>query len=168
MIAVYIGLGTNWGNRLQNIRRAVEKLREVMIVEKISSLYLTQPVEIKGGWFVNCVAMAKTEKHPLSVLKNLLQIEEEMGRIRGEREKRTIDLDLLFYGEKIIQEKELIVPHPRAHQRRFVLVPMVEINPQFRHPLFGKSMQQLLKELKDSFEVEKIGNYPGGKNTKSG
>lgn len=168
MIAVYIGLGTNWGNRLQNIRRAVEKLREVMIVEKISSLYLTQPVEIKGGWFVNCVAMAKTEKQPLSVLKNLLQIEEEMGRIRGEREKRTIDLDLLFYGEKIIQEKELIVPHPRAHQRRFVLVPMVEINPQFRHPLFGKSMQQLLKELKDSFEVEKIGNYPGGKNTKSG
>jgi len=162
MTEIYIGLGTNKGRRLHNIKVALEKLNNVIFVEKISSLYLTQPIDVKGGWFVNCVAGGRTEKEPFELLQRLLQIEKEMGRVGGRKDKRIIDLDLLFYGKKIIQEKNLIVPHPRMHQRKFVLVPLAEIKPQLKHPILGKNVQTLLNELKDSAEVEKIGNtIPG-------
>lgn len=153
---VYIALGTNRGKRLCNIKTALEKLNNFICLKKISSLYLTQPVGVKGGWFINCVVRGTTEKQPLELLGCLLQIEKEMGRVGKRGEKRIIDLDVLFYGEKIIKEKQLTVPHPRAHQRRFVLVPLVEINPQLKHPLLGKNVQVLLNELQDASEVKKV------------
>jgi len=156
MAQTYISLGTNSGKRLQNIQLAVKKLKDIILIEKISSSYLTQPVEIKGGWFINCVVRGQTEKEPLQLLKCLLQIEKEMGRVRGKKEKRTIDLDILFFEEKIIKMENLTIPHPRAHQRRFVLVPLAEINPQLKHPLFGKSIQVILNELQDISKVEKV------------
>ena len=156
MAQTYISLGTNSGKRLQNIQLAVKKLKDIILIEKISSPYLTQPVEIKGGWFINCVIRGQTEKEPLQLLKCLLQIEKEMGRVRGKKEKRTIDLDILFFEEKIIKMENLTIPHPRAHQRRFVLVPLAEINPQLKHPLFGKSIQVILNDLQDISKVEKV------------
>lgn len=156
MAQTYISLGTNNGKRLQNIQLAVKKLKNIILIEKISSSYLTQPVEIKGGWFINCVVRGQTEKEPLQLLKCLLQIEKEMGRVRGKKEKRTIDLDILFFEEKIIKMENLTIPHPRAHQRRFVLVPLAEINPQLKHPLFGKSIQVILNDLQDISKVEKV------------
>jgi len=156
MTEIYIGLGTNTGKRLANIQTALKKLKDVISVEKVSSLYLTEPVGVKGGWFVNCVVKGHTEKEPLELLQQLLKIEDEMGRVRGKREKRTIDLDLLFYGEKIIEQKNLTVPHPRVHRRRFVLLPLAEINPELKHPLLKKSIQTLLDQLDDASRVEKI------------
>ena len=162
MTEIYIGLGTNTGKRLANIQTALKKLKDVISVEKVSSLYLTEPVGVKGGWFVNCVVKGHTEKEPLELLQQLLKIEDEMGRVRGKREKRTIDLDLLFYGEKIIEQKNLTVPHPRVHRRRFVLLPLAEINPELQHPLLKKSIQTLLDQLDDASRVEKIEKAAAG------
>ncbi|MBC7189783.1 2-amino-4-hydroxy-6-hydroxymethyldihydropteridine diphosphokinase [Candidatus Aerophobetes bacterium] len=156
MTYIYIALGTNRGPRLQNIENALKRLGEIFEIEKVSSFYLTEPVGIKGGWFVNCVAKCRTDKSPSSVLKELLQIENKMGRIRGEKEKRTIDLDLLFYGESVIKEDDLVVPHPRIQERRFVLTPLCEIAPELKHPLLGKEVKKILDELKDNLVVEKI------------
>ena len=156
MIEIYIGLGTNWGKRLQNIHEAIERIKNIVKVERVSSLYLTQPVEVKGGWFVNCVLKGLTERDPFFLLEKFLLIEKEMGRKRGEKEKRTIDVDMLFYGDKVIKDSVLTIPHPRLHQRRFVLVPLVEVSPHFIHPVFKKSTEELLKTLKDPHRVEKI------------
>ncbi|MBE0477548.1 2-amino-4-hydroxy-6-hydroxymethyldihydropteridine diphosphokinase [Candidatus Aerophobetes bacterium] len=157
MTEIYIGIGTNKGNRLHNIQLTLEKLKKFIVIDKVSSLYLTQPVQVKGGWFINCVVKGHTEKEPAQLLQNLLEIEKDLGRVREKKDdKRIIDLDLLFYGEKIIKEKNLTVPHPRAHQRRFVLIPLTEINPEFKHPLLKKNSHILLDEIEDASEVLKV------------
>lgn len=159
MAQVYIGLGSNKGNRLFYINSALEKLGNIVHIEKVSSFYLTEPVEVKGGWFINCVVKASTIKSPAQLIQQLLQIEKELGRKRDNKDRklrRTIDLDLLFYDNLIISQKGLTVPHPRLHQRRFVLVPLVEIAPELRHPLLKKTVKKLLQQLEDSHEVEKI------------
>ncbi len=159
MAQVYIGLGSNKGNRLFYINSALEKLGNIVHIEKVSSFYLTEPVEVKGGWFINCVVKASTIKSPAQLIQQLLQIEKELGRKRDNKDRklrRTIDLDLLFYDNLIISQKGLTVPHPRLHQRRFVLVPLVEIAPELRHPLLKKTVKELLQQLEDSHEVEKI------------
>jgi len=157
MTLVYIGIGSNKGRRIKNIEEALGKIKKEIDIQRVSSLYLTEPVKTKGGWFVNCVAEGKTNKLARELLTYLLQIEKEMGRIRKKmKEKRSIDLDVLLYGQEIIQEKDLTVPHPRLHQRRFVLTPLSEINPKLNHPLLNKTVDELLKELKDPHQVEKI------------
>ncbi len=157
MTLVYIGIGSNKGRRIKNIEEALGKIKKEIDIQRVSSLYLTEPVKTKGGWFVNCVAEGKANKLARELLTYLLQIEKEMGRIRKrEREKRSIDLDVLLYGQEIIQEKDLTVPHPRLHQRRFVLTPLSQINPKLNHPLLNKTVNELLKELKDPHQVEKI------------
>jgi len=161
MAEVYIALGTNKGKRLFHIQQALRRLKETLSVEKVSSLYLTQPVGIRGGWFVNCVIKARTEKDPLQLLNHLLQIEREMGRLREEKERRSIDLDLLFYEDKTIEEENLTVPHPRLHQRRFVLLPLAEINPQLKHPVLQKTVEKLLEDLQDPHQVKKIESGSG-------
>ena len=161
MARVYIGIGSNKGKRIKNINQALHYIREEMKIEKISSLYLTEPVEVKGRWFVNCVLEAITDKKPEELLKVLLKIEKKMGRIRIKEKKisRVIDLDLLFYEEKIINEKHLILPHPSLHKRRFTLVPLNEINPALYHPVLKKSIKETLESLTDKHRVEKILGY---------
>jgi len=162
---VYIGLGSNKGNKIKNIQKALDYLGKEVKIKKISSFYLTEPVGIKGEWFLNCVLEAETRKPPQILLKFLLKIEKEMGRIRrGVKESRVIDLDLLFYKKEIINEKNLIVPHPCLHKRRFVLVPLVEINPHLHHPAFKKTIKEILKDLNDPRQVKKYKKEKNGYN----
>jgi 2-amino-4-hydroxy-6-hydroxymethyldihydropteridine diphosphokinase len=153
---IYIGLGSNLGNRLENIRKAIELMKEQGIeIVKESSIYETEPMGYKEqGWFLNSVVKGKTELSPRRVWKRLEKIEKLMGR---EREikwgPRIIDLDILFYGDKILNGKELQIPHSELHKRRFVLVPLEEIAPELVHPVLNKSIRELLGELKDNSEV---------------
>jgi len=157
MPVVYIGLGSNEGDRLKNIKVALDHLKEKIAVEKVSSFYLTEPVGMKGRWFVNCVLEGKTEQSPEKLLDTLLQIEKRMGRIREKKKNpRVIDLDLLLYEDAVVDKVDLIVPHPHLHKRRFTLIPLVEINSHLVHPVLGKSLKEILKELKDSHQVDKI------------
>jgi len=158
MARVYVGIGSNKGKRIKNVNQALHYIREEIKIEKISSFYLTEPVEVKGGWFVNCVLEATTNKKPEELLKILLKIEKKMGRIRIKENKisRVIDLDLLFYEEEIIKEKDLILPHPSLHKRRFILIPLNEINPGLYHPVLKKSIKEILESLNDKYRVEKI------------
>lgn len=158
MATAYIAIGSNKGKRIKNIKEALVRIREEMRVEKTSSFYLTEPVELKGGWFVNCVLEVKTDKEPEELVRTLLKIEEKMGRIRIKEKKipRVIDLDLLLYEERIMEEKDLILPHPSLHKRGFVLIPLNEINPDLYHPVLKKSVKEILQSLTDIKQVERI------------
>ena len=157
MSFIYLGIGSNKGNKLSNIKEALKYLKEKIQIIRVSSLYLTEPVDIEGEWFINCVLEAKTEKQPLKALEELLKIEKKMGRVRTkEKRPRIIDLDFLLYDDEIIEEEGLILPHPRLHTRRFVLIPLREINPYFFHPLLKKSVDEILKNLKDTHRVIKF------------
>lgn len=120
-----------------------------------SSLYVTEPVGAPGqAWFLNAVVEAETLLLPLQLLHTLLKIERELGRRRiTPHGPRTIDLDLLFYGSSVIRSRELEIPHPRLTERKFVLIPLAQIAPEFRHPVSHKSLTQLLAETPDRSEV---------------
>jgi 2-amino-4-hydroxy-6-hydroxymethyldihydropteridine diphosphokinase len=124
-------------------------------VSRQSSFYVTEPVDAPGqAWFLNAVVEAETSLLPLQLLHALLRIERKWGRRRiTSHGPRTIDLDILFYGSSVIRSKELQVPHPRLSERRFVLVPLAQIAPEFRHPVVHKSVTQLLAETPDRSEV---------------
>lgn len=153
---VYIALGSNVGDRAAMLERAMAAMNSAGIrVSRQSSFYVTEPVDAPGqAWFLNAVVQAETSLLPLQLLHALLRIERELGRRRiAPHGPRTIDLDILFYGSSVIRSKELQVPHPRLLERRFVLVPLAQIAPEFRHPVLHKSVTQLLAETPDRSEV---------------
>src|SRR5580700_5444037 len=153
---VYIALGSNLGDRAGMLERAIAAMNSAGIsVVRQSSLYVTEPVGAPGqGWFLNAVVEAETSLLPLQLLHALLRIERELGRRRiTPHGPRTIDLDILFYGSSVIRSKELQVPHPRLSERRFVLVPLAQIAPEFRHPVVHKSVTQLLADTPDRSKV---------------
>ena len=157
MTEVYIGIGSNLGDRIANISRAVALFSSYGNIELMSSVYETEPEGLKGQPdFLNCVIKAQIEIDPARLLAVLKKIEKEMGRKRGRRNgPRLIDLDLLFYNNRVIDTPDLTVPHPRLPQRAFVLVPMVEIARGLVHPALHKSMLQLLTELESAGRVDK-------------
>ena len=150
MIEAYIGIGSNVGNREENIAKAISLLSEHCKIIKFSSLYETEPIGYKEqNWFLNAVVEIETLHQPANFLLVLQNIERNLGRIRKvKNEPRVIDLDLLLYGDQVIRQEDLIVPHPELHTRLFVLIPLAEIAPQLMHPTLKKSISELANSCK--------------------
>jgi 2-amino-4-hydroxy-6-hydroxymethyldihydropteridine diphosphokinase len=163
MSKVLIGVGSNLGDREFLIRKAVEAMRDLprTLVVRVSSLYDTDPVgEVDQPAFLNAVVWLETTLEPRELLWQLLLIEKRMGRVRSQRwGPRPIDLDLLFYDDETISEPDLTVPHPEAHRRGFVLLPLLELDPDFVHPSTGESIKKLIKKLPPNPPVRKGGRF---------
>lgn len=156
MNEVCLGLGSNLGDRRANLRRTLELLAGHCRLIAVSSLYETEPVGYKDqGWFLNCAGRVDTDLEPRPLLEFLKSIEKQLGRAsRIKSGPRTIDLDILFYGERVVQEEGLTVPHPRLHERLFVLAPLSEIAPALVHPLLGKTIRELADLLQSREQVK--------------
>ena len=150
MTKAFVGIGSNLGDREAYVRRAMELLaaEEGIEVVAVSELRETEPVgPVEQGPFVNGAALLATELSPQALLHRLLAIEQRLGRVRNERfGPRTIDLDLLVYGDQVIDEPGLTVPHPRLHERRFALEPLADLAPELVVPGRGP-ISALLAEL---------------------
>jgi len=154
----YLSLGSNLEDRAANLRAAVAQLDVAGQLRAVSALYETQPVDVPDQpWFLNCVAAIETDKTPRELLNFALQIEAAMGRLRmREKGARKIDIDVVLFGDCIVDEPGLKIPHPAMHQRRFVLEPLVEIAPEARHPVLGKTARELLAALADGQTVRRL------------
>jgi 2-amino-4-hydroxy-6-hydroxymethyldihydropteridine diphosphokinase len=147
---VFIGIGTNLGKREENIQKALEKLTEISKIVSVSNIIETEPYgKTDQPTFLNCVIEIDTNLTPNALLEELLRIEKEMGRIRIEKwGPRVIDLDILFYGNLVLKNENLTVPHYDFENRIFFVKPMLEIAPDFVHPISLKTMREIFDELK--------------------
>jgi 2-amino-4-hydroxy-6-hydroxymethyldihydropteridine diphosphokinase len=149
LVTVYIGLGSNLGDRSKNLSGAVERLSSVGTVTAVSSIYETKPWGVEGYQprYLNQAAAVDTSMDALDVVTELLSIEYSLGRAREEKNaSRTLDLDLLLHGDSVMNASGVTVPHPRLHERAFVLIPLVEIAPDIVHPILDRSIAELAAE----------------------
>ncbi len=169
MPQAYLLLGSNQGDKVKILQLATDRLRLLSKKRPVkSSLYESEPWGFEAEeWFLNMAVKLETDLDPHNLLKTLLEIENELGRVRNEegglamKEKRhytsrTIDIDILLFDNEVINEEDLIVPHPRMHFRRFVLMPLCEIAPNLIHPVLNKSIEKLLDECDDRARVRII------------
>jgi 2-amino-4-hydroxy-6-hydroxymethyldihydropteridine diphosphokinase len=155
---VYLSLGSNVGDCAANLNAAIDHLGGLGEVVAASSFYETEPVEFTGqAWFLNCAVTLNTEKMPKQLLSGILDIEKKMGRRRVENKgPRTLDIDILLFGNSIIETRGLTVPHAAMHERRFVLEPLAEIAPEVRHPVFKRTVRELRDALPAGQTVRRV------------
>ena len=148
-VTAYIGLGANLGDRLETLREAVRRLRELDEVTSVASLYETVPVGYTDQpLFLNAVVALQTGLAAPQLVQALLDIEASLGRTRSFRNApRTLDLDLLLLGDEVVDQDDARVPHPRLHERAFVLAPLAELAPDLVHPVLGLTIQELADAL---------------------
>jgi 2-amino-4-hydroxy-6-hydroxymethyldihydropteridine diphosphokinase len=158
-VAIYLALGSNLGDRIGNMTSAVERLSQKITIKKPSSIYETEPVYYKEQpLYLNAVLSAVTKLDPFELLRFVKSIESDLGRQPGFRNApRIIDIDILFYGDRVVQTEELAIPHPRIAERAFVLVPLAEIAPELAHPLSHEKISDLLDDVEGVDGVRKIG-----------
>jgi 2-amino-4-hydroxy-6-hydroxymethyldihydropteridine diphosphokinase len=165
-VVAFIGIGANRGDPAIQCRDAVRRLGSVPKIRLLrsSSLYRTEPVGPQAQpWFINAVAEIRTELRPRKLFDALKDIEREMGRTEGPRwGPRMIDLDLLLYGQEVVAEEGLVIPHPEMHRRRFVLEPLCELASYVIHPAFGVSARGLLDRLTEPGLVERCATEKEG------
>jgi 2-amino-4-hydroxy-6-hydroxymethyldihydropteridine diphosphokinase len=161
MKAVYLGLGTNLGDRLGNLERAVELLREHLTVTAVSPVYATEAWGVTDQpSFLNACVAALTELSPRELLNVIKEIERDMGRTPTRHwGPRLIDIDILFYNTQVVHEPDLVIPHPQVAERAFVLAPLANIIPGFTHPETGATVQEMLDEV-DTSGVERLMELP--------
>ncbi|MBF0195192.1 MAG: 2-amino-4-hydroxy-6-hydroxymethyldihydropteridine diphosphokinase [Magnetococcales bacterium] len=159
----WIAIGTNQGNSKALYKRAVANIANhprMLGLVACSSVYRTEPVGmVPQPWFLNGVVVVKTKYGPKSLLKTLHTIERAFGRNRRQEKRwgpRKLDLDLLFYGQRVVSTKSIKIPHPYLHLRRFVLTPLAEVSPQLIHPIIGKTVDMLLQDVDDAARVEHL------------
>jgi len=149
LVTAYIGLGSNLGDRAVNLAGAVARLSSIGTLEALSSVFETKPWGVEGYQprYLNQVAAVNTSLDPLEVVTELLSIEFSLGRAREEKNaSRTLDLDLLLHGDSVVEASGVTVPHPRLHERAFVLVPLNQIADELVHPVLGRSIADLAAE----------------------
>lgn len=163
----FLQLGTNKGNKLINLENAKSYIkRKIGNLVSESSIYETEPWGYQDDeLYFNQVVKVETLLKPIELLKSCMEIEKMLGRVRTRNgyESRTMDIDILFYGNDIIKTEELIIPHPRLHERNFVLSPMVEIEPDFIHPIFQKTIKDIQKTCEDTTWIKRKKNLPPNK-----
>jgi len=157
MVIAYLSLGSNMGDRENNLKEALALLQKQdnLEVKKISSFYETEPVGYENqDWFLNAVVEVETTLLPQQLLAVANEVENNLGRVRTIRwGPRTLDMDILFYADRLIVEENLEIPHPRLQERAFVLKPLVEINPCLLHPYYGQTVEEILENLPNHEEV---------------
>ena len=161
---IYIGIGSNLNGKnnetpLQNCKKALVELKKEVNICKISSWYKSEPIPVSNQpWFINGVIEISTDKSSLDLLEFILSIEKVFGRVREKKnEARILDLDIIDYKKKILYIKnKLIIPHPRMHERSFVLQPLSELNPKWIHPIKKKGIKELIRNLNDKQKISKI------------
>lgn len=155
---IYIGLGSNKGDRLKNLIKATRELQKIIEIQKISDIFESEPFGYKNqNDFYNLAIKAQTDLAPSSLLKKLAHIETKMGRKRIIKNgPRIIDLDILFYNKESINTINLKIPHPELHKRNFVMLPMNQIAPNLKHPTINKTINVLLKQMPKQGQIRKI------------
>ncbi len=159
--SVYFSLGTNLGDRVANLQRALSLLQEQMTITAVSPIYVTEPWgDTNQPEFLNICAAAVTDLRPKEVLTTIKSIEDDMGRVASRHwGPRLIDIDLILYGREVVRDGDLTVPHPHMAERAFVLAPLADIIPNFVHPENGQTIQALLEAV-DQEGVERLGELP--------
>ena len=155
---VFIALGSNKGNKFENLQEAIFAIHhKIGTIRRISKVYKSPAMGFEGDYFLNACILVQTQLTPEKVLKQLLQIENTLGRERTQGagyESRTIDLDVLFYEAEVIASKELELPHPRLQDRKFVLLPLHDIDPAWKHPVLQQTVAELLEASADETNVQ--------------